>query len=368
VRMLKLLDRQMIRGYLQSYVYCLVGFLTLYVVVDLFTHLDDFLGHGKPFFQALRHIASYYGIKVFQIFDRLCEAIVLMAAVFTVTWMQRNNEQLPYLSAGVSTHRIIAPVLVCACAMLTLAVVNQEVMLPRFADKLMYDKGDPEGDKSLSARSAFEPNGILLVGSEAVRRDYLIRDFRCTLPEQIAGFVVEIQAREARFVPTGPGPRQGYWEMLDTLPADPEPVENYLDVRDVGRCVLYVREVDFNTLTRDTRWYMLAPTVQLLDELQKPEGSEPTAMAVLFQSRIARPFLGVLLVFMGLSVVLMNQNRNLILSTGACLLLCGAFFIVCYACKMLGDKGLISPALSAWLPLLLFGPFALVFFWDMIHT
>jgi lipopolysaccharide export system permease protein len=368
--MLKLLDRQMIRSYLRSYAYCLLAFLTLYVVVDLFTHLDDFLGRGQPFPQAVRRIASYYGIKVFQIFDRLCEAIVLMAAVFTVTWMQRNNEQLPYLSAGVSTHRMIAPVLACACGMLTLAVINQEVMLPRFAERLMYDKGDPDGadQTRLNARSHYEPNGTLVVGMEAVRREQLVRNFRCSLSEQVAGGVVEIEAKEARYVYTGPGPRQGYWEMLDTLPADLESVDDVLKVLDERRCLLYVREVDFNTLTRDTRWFQFAPTSQLLEELQKPETTGQTAMAVLFQTRVARPVLGVLLVFMGLSVVLMDQNRNLILSSGACLLLCGGFFVVCYACKMLGDNGLLSPALSAWLPLLLFGPFALVCYWDMIHT
>src|SRR5262249_45450431 len=285
--------------------------------------------------------------------DRLCEAIVLMAAVFTVTWVQRNNEQLPYLSAGVSTHRMVTPVLACACAMLTLAVINQEVMLPRFADRLMFDKGDPDGDKDLAARSFYEPNGVLLVGSRAVRRELLVVGFRCTLREQGAATVVEIEAREARFIHPGPGPPQGYWEMLGPLPADPEPVEHVLEVVDERRCRLYVREVDFNTLTRDTRWFQFAPTSHLLEELQKPETTGQTTMAALFQTRLARPVLGVQLVFMGLSVVLMNQNRNLILSTGAYLLLCGTFIVVCYSCKMLGDNGLISPALAAWLPLLL---------------
>ena len=36
----------------------------------------------------------------------------MMAAIFTVTWMQRNNEQLAMLAAGISTHRAIVPVLV----------------------------------------------------------------------------------------------------------------------------------------------------------------------------------------------------------------------------------------------------------------
>ena len=54
-------------------------------------------------------------------------------------------------------------------------------------------------------------------------------------------------------------------------------------------------------------------------------------------------------------------------SSGLCLVLCGVFFAACYACKMLGDNDYINPALAAWLPVLFFGPHALVLF-DAVHT
>ena len=59
-----------------------------------------------------------------QLFDRLCEAIVLMAGMLTVAMMQRNNEQVPLLSAGVSTHRIVAPVIGCACFMMARTILK----------------------------------------------------------------------------------------------------------------------------------------------------------------------------------------------------------------------------------------------------
>ena len=44
--MLKLLDRQMVRGYFKAYLVCLSSLLSLYIVVDLFTNLDDFTHHS----------------------------------------------------------------------------------------------------------------------------------------------------------------------------------------------------------------------------------------------------------------------------------------------------------------------------------
>ena len=83
--------------------------------------------------------------------------------------------------------------------------------------------------------------------------------------------------------------------------------------------------------------------------------------------RLTRPILGLLLVFMGLSVILRDQNRNVYISTALCLVLCGLFFGACFACKHLGDNEYLSPALAAWLPVLVFGPLAFVLF-DAIHT
>jgi lipopolysaccharide export system permease protein len=73
------------------------------------------------------------------------------------------------------------------------------------------------------------------------------------------------------------------------------------------------------------------------------------------------------LVLLGLSVILRDQNRNVIVSSGLCLVLCAVFFAACYTCKMLGDNDYLNPALAAWMPVLLFGPHSLVLL-DAVHT
>jgi lipopolysaccharide export system permease protein len=363
--MLKLIDRQMIRGFFKAYLVCLISLLSLYVVVDLFTNLDDFASKNETLQRVAKHIASYYGAQVFKIFDRLCEAIVLLAAMFTVAWMQRNNEQVPLLSAGVSTRRIVLPVLVCSCVMLGLAVVNQEVMIPRLASRLVLQRDDQGGDKDLPVRQAYEPNNIHLCGQRGVRRGQVIRGLEVLIPESVAGNQVHLTAQEAHYVPEGDG--KGRWELTGCVPRNQDAILGVLDVRDEGRYVLHTRTVDFETLTRDPNWFLLASTQQIYEELQRPDSTRLAPMAVLFHTRLTRPLLGMVLVLLGLAVILRDQNRNVLISSGLCLLLCGVFFAACFACKMLGDKDILNPALSAWLPVLAFGPFAVVMF-DAVHT
>jgi lipopolysaccharide export system permease protein len=339
--------------------------------VDLFTNLDDFTHHNKGLWASLLRIVVYYGYRIAKIFDQLCEAIVLLAAMFTVAWMQRNNEQMPLLSAGVSTRRIVAPVLLCAFFMLGLTVLNQELIIPRIADKLAMDRDDPGGQKTVQVHHAFESNDVHISGDKAVRRDRRVDKFCVTIPETLAGTVIHLVAKEAHYVP-GAAPRQGGWEMVGTEVLGTEPREvtsipGILDQRDNGRYFLHTREVDFEAVTHNRNWFIMASTPQLYDELQRPESTRLAAMAVLFHTRLTRPILGMVLVLLGLSVILRDQNRNVVISSGMCLVLCGVFFATCYACKMLGDNEYINPALSAWLPVLLFGPHALVLF-DAVHT
>src|SRR5438094_851860 len=122
--MLTILDRQMVFNYVKAYVFCLISLTGLFIVVDLFMNLDDFTANRKDFLSVLRYVGVFYGYKFFHIFDRLCEPVVLLAGMFTVAWMQRSNELLPLLSAGVSTRRAVRPVLLCAMAMMGLVTVN----------------------------------------------------------------------------------------------------------------------------------------------------------------------------------------------------------------------------------------------------
>jgi len=367
---MNLLDRLLIRSYVKAYIVCLVSLLSLYIVVDLFTNVDDFFTeHHRGLASVLMHIGSYYGYKISQIFDRLCEAIILLAAMFTVAMMQRNNELLPLLSAGVSTHRVVRPVLLSACGMLLITVANQELIIPHIANYLFYSRDDPNGEKDLEVHHAYEPNGIHITGVTASRAQMVVKKFQCLIPEGVSHDLVHLVAQEAYYFPPGEGKHTGGWLLTGTQPAELEGWNNpaILEVLDSGKYFLHTQEVTFETITRSKTWFVYASTPLIFTELGRADSSRLASMAVLFHMRVTRPVLGLLLVFMGLSVILRDQNRNVFISTALCLLLCAVFFGACFACKHLGDSETLSPALAAWLPVLSFGPLAFVLF-DAIHT
>jgi lipopolysaccharide export system permease protein len=372
--MLTLIDRQLIRNYFKGYFICLSSLLSLYVVVDLFTNLDDFSHHNGGVSQTLRLIGVYYGYKVWQIFDRLCEAILVLAATFTIAWMRRNNEQVPLLSSGVSTQRIVRPVLLSACVLMSFNILNQELIIPSIGTKLMYQRDDPDGEKEVQVRGGYEPNGIHLHGAKAKRTGFLIYNFQCIIPTEVFGILTTLSANEARYVPPGSGPRTGGWELSGTIPEEVEnlPKNLCLEQIDKGKYFLKVLKIDFEAMTRHQNAFLLSSTSQIYHELNGDDSRQGAnsldrKKAVLFHSRLTRPLLSIVLVVLSLSIILGDQNRNIYISVGMCLGVCALFFAASYICRYLGDNNLINPALSAWLPLLLFGPYAVVKF-DSVHT
>ncbi|HKB41499.1 MAG TPA: LptF/LptG family permease [Gemmataceae bacterium] len=365
-----ILDRMLFASFLRAFLICLTSTLSLYIVVDLFTNLDDFANQSGSFVETIKHVAVYYGYRSIQYVDRLAEAIVLLAAMFTISWMQRSNELLPLLSAGVSTKRVLRPILFGSCLLLGLSTLNSELVIPEVADMLLLDRDDPDGGRDKLVQGAYDSNGVHVEGIIGFPKELTVKGFYVTVPETATNGMVHLSAADAMYIPPREGDsRSGGWLMTTTTPAELDPANKpeMLELIDPGKYFLKVREVDFKALTRNPKWFMYASTVHLHELLDRPDGGRQSQIAVLFHMRLTRPIIGLLLVIMGLSIILRDQTRHVLISAGLCLVMCAVFYGVVLACRFLGNADLLPPALAAWLPVLIFGPLAFVLY-DAIHT
>jgi lipopolysaccharide export system permease protein len=370
-------------AFLRAYLICLVSTLSLYIIVDLFTNIDDFFStpqaltaQGQPptprsAIDIASHIISYYGYRSVQYYDRLCEAISLLAAMFTVAWTQRNNELIPMLSAGVSTHRFLRPIFFGAAVMLGIGVVNQEFLIPEIAPALVTDRDDPEGMRELYVQGTFDPNGVHIDGLKGDRLRQSVTNFNVTLPAGPRSEMKHLTAEKARYRPPEEGVRlSGGWELTGTNPAE-LPKDSFdpavIEMIDPGRYFLHVREATFERATQGQKTQQFVSSETLFKLMKRTDVGRMNGLAVTFHMRITRFIVGMLLVVMGLSIILRDQTRHVFISAGLCLAMCAIFFAVVLGGKFLGSADYVSPALAAWLPVLIFGPLAVALY-DAIHT
>jgi lipopolysaccharide export system permease protein len=116
--------------------------------------------------------------------------------------------------------------------------------------------------------------------------------------------------------------------------------------------------VDFEQLTGRNRSRQFSSTWQLIRGLRNPSLDYGADVRVSIHSRVVQPLLDATLVFLGLPLILSRENRNVFLAIGLCLGVVTVFMLIVLCCQYLGSIYFLSPALAAWLPLLIFVPLA----------
>ncbi|MEY2482055.1 MAG: lipopolysaccharide export system permease protein [Verrucomicrobiota bacterium] len=104
---MRLLDRYVLRHFLQAYLYCIAGFISIWFIFDVSDNISTFLDARI----SRMLILKYYLTQVPQILVILLPVALLLALLFCLGRMSRSNEVVSMLTAGVSLPRIIAPLI-----------------------------------------------------------------------------------------------------------------------------------------------------------------------------------------------------------------------------------------------------------------
>ena len=385
---MRILDRQRYWSFIKAYVICFTALVGLYVVLDAFENLDEYSKRADGATELFQVMGRYYLVHMSEYYDRLCGVISMMAAVFTVTWMQKNNELVAMLSAGVSTHRAIRPVLISAVAVSGLAMLNQELIMPSFAEELQKSHDD-DGTRKVRVFGRYDANGVYIHGTEADRESRTVLSFNATFPVEVFGAIRELEAAQARYVPESDktSPMRGGWLLRGARLNSPvedealkQPILVHLkdsrgfppptgDLPDLGRETYFFKSgIGFEAVTRNRAWYQYATTIELIQGLSDPANEpEKVDIAVFLHNRFLRPCLALALLGVTLPLVLGGYGRNMFINLGLAIATSALFYGVLFMSQYFGYHSAISPETSAWAPLIGFGSFAAAR-WGAIRT
>src|SRR5437667_9780664 len=104
---MRLLDRYVIRNFLQVYLYCIAGFISIWLIFDVSDNISTFIDEHIGLFLVIR----YYATQIPQVFIILLPVSLLLSLLFTLGRMSRANEVVSMLTAGVSLPRVLLPLI-----------------------------------------------------------------------------------------------------------------------------------------------------------------------------------------------------------------------------------------------------------------
>jgi lipopolysaccharide export system permease protein len=369
---MKIIDRYMLRQFVQTFLICYLSLNGLFIVFDAFTNLDEFLRCAEAEGGLFKLLGSHYSYQSIGFFDQSAGLLTLIAAMFTVSWIQRHNEMTALMSAGISRIRVVSSVIAAAIVITLLAAANRELVIPRFRQQLARRPQDLIGDRAQPLVPLYDnKTDVLIRGQNTFGDRKRIHRPDFTLPEGLDQYGGYLVAENAFYKPTQGDRPGGYLfdnvERPKNLASRPSLTLNGVPViitpRDQpdwleeDQCFC-VSDVPFEQLTGGRAFKKYSSSRQMIAGIANQSLDFGPDLRVALHSRMVQPLLDVTLLFLGLPLVVRKETRNVFIAIGLCGAVVSAFSLIVLAFQHLGAMMIINPALAAWAPLMVFVPVA----------
>jgi lipopolysaccharide export system permease protein len=329
--------------FLRLFVFCMLGFLLIYVLVDLFDRLDGFLKYHASFGEVLRYLM----FKVPLIVTQLVPVATLGAVLFTLGTMARHSELTAMRASGISTVQIAAPLFVIAVVLSLVILAWNETVVPYCTERSRYVEVVEIRNKPLKA--LLSEDGIWFHGRNGI---YNIEHFDArtgtlvglTVYEFTPGFVLERLVE----VPTAQW-RDDHWVISSA-------VERTFDDHGAvvtrtlkpNELVLPERPQDFQIVEKDPEELSFQRLRHHIRELSR-KGIDTTESRVDLHLKLALPLVPLVMVLVGVPLAARNPRRRPLATSIAIGLIVGFSYWVLLALTIsLGHGGAIPPAIAAW--------------------
>jgi lipopolysaccharide export system permease protein len=105
----------------------MAGFISIYLLIDFFEKIDNFLEKGKSF----GLITKFFLYNIPFIIDMMSPVCILLAGVVTLGVLNHSNELIALKACGIPLKKITAPIIAAAMVCVLLFLLMSQLVLPK---------------------------------------------------------------------------------------------------------------------------------------------------------------------------------------------------------------------------------------------
>ncbi len=344
---MKILDRYPARQLFPAWLWCLLIFVFLSVLIDLFEHLDEILRYAIPFHTILQYYVNFIPI----VFVRACPLALLLSTAFIATRLVRYQELLAMSAGGVSRLRASIPFLFVGWVATVLVFLVNDRLVPQSV--ATYERLRQEAFRGETSQVSIERNVATM---DRDNRLYHCREYDLHKRECLDVTILEqdrhnhptrtITAKRATISDDG-------WRMEDGTLANLEPDGTLAGNLEAFQRELFVFPVTATELRQpDTELDRLSYT-QLRDLMQRLRSVHVTnvrRLSVELGSRLAMPLMNVIVCLIAFAAATKPASRGRLQELGVSLGLGIGYYLIVGACQGMGKEGFIPVAVGVWAP------------------
>lgn len=345
-----ILKRYVLMRFINVYLLTIVGFMSIFILIDFFEHADEFVVKNVRW----SIWALYYVYKVPFIFSYMAPQAVLLATVVTLTSFSRSNEFTAMKACGIGVTGITSPILVGSLVICLIVLASNEYIMPVTTERMnnIY-RVTVQGNKTPAyiARSK-----IWFKSAEGTIWNINYFDPDRSMMRNVSLFLYEgnrlIRERIDASAVFWNG-RQ--WEFLDGyirtfLPKGLASTE-YFEKR-----IFAVTETpaDFKKVQKEPEEMSAREMYQVI-QTDTSVGKDAERKWVDLYRKLSYPFVSFVMALVGIPLSLRTSRRGGVLFCVGVSLAMGLTFSFFYAMGIsLGHGGTFGPLMAAWGPLALF--------------
>ncbi|MHC4941542.1 MAG: LptF/LptG family permease [Planctomycetota bacterium] len=363
------LDRYLASYFISSYIICFVFFLGLFIVIDLVPKVDEILEtaplakeKGRSLFMMSMR---FYLLKIPEIFLMVAPYLTVMAAMFCVSRLRKNNELVPMIMAGVSVFRILMPIFALAGVLLLCMIFIREFVAPYCAEQRMLEEAfllDQEDQLLINRHVFWDQEGREIVIKHYNVATRVIGSADISYLDQQAGQVINtsIKGANLRWL----GPEEKAWSLEEG-----EIVTENLSDPDAEKLRKPLKVFETDLAPPDIVMSLKDPNEMTFKEIKRAYAlnTRDRRWKILLHYHITFPLSNLLLLLLGIPFVLRPESRSNFLGLTIALLICGGYFVLDVIMRDLGTKNQIHPILAAWFSSIFCGAVG-IYLYDSIRT
>lgn len=360
---MKTLDKYVVKNFLIGYLIAFLVLMGLRIMIDLFVNLDEFTENiSMGTMAVLKNVAVYYSRQSVLYFRDFSGMITVVAAVFSLGKMTKNNELVAVMASGTSLKRLIAPIVFLSLVFTGLHVIDQEIIIPPMAEELVcsqdsvgkdlnYDMwflADSSG--SLFCSPKFEVRESVMFDPTIIirkpRRNSVVWDVRGIIRADSARYDHKSKSwifKNGTFQTVSQQLQRQSFRRIDSLPSDLTPAD--IPVRRKSAHMDLLSSYDLVKLARQN----------------------PKDLARLYAQknfRITDPIIDVVMLMIALPVLVCRDPKNMKSAVMISFVLTSLCFMITFVCKILAGETVLFnrtlPEVWAWLPIFIFLPAAFI--------
>jgi len=332
---------------LHALVYCIIAFIFLYIIADLFNYIDEMIRNHLT----AGTVLIYYVTFIPTIFVQIAPMAVLLATIYTLSNFKKYNEITAMRVSGVSLWRIIKPILF-ATALLSIAVFAvDEKIVPEFmpiSSKIREDKirnFDKKQKKTVIKNVAIFAEGNRIIYARRFDIDKSeLEGIILHQNDENQNLVMKLSAEKGRWVGERWIFENGTLYELDRLGyIKGSPLRFRKKIMDIEE-----KPKDFIRKNKRLEFMSYKQLKSYIDKFSAETSATKTKLLVDLYYKTSLPFISLVVIFVAAPFAFMVQRGGVLIGIGISILIGFVFYSVHAVSLAMGKAGVLHPLISAW--------------------